>query len=551
MAGSFAGTVVTNAAGSLTNTSTSGTSDIYVAKFNSSGTAQWLTSAQGSSSESGRYISSDPLGNLYVMGSYNVAGPTAFGTTTLSSVGGNDGSVAKIGCLSTNISGPSNVCTGSSATLTATGATTYTWSTGANTSSIVITPTTSGTYSVNGSTGSCVGTPYTLSVTLLPASLYAGSNLNLLCKQNAVISASCSPSSTLVLWSPSTNLSSSSVLNPTVTSGTGTTQYTVTTTLSNGCVKTGTVNVSSYAQTPNLCQVTVDSLGFNNEIYWEKANYPQADSFFIYREVTTNVYKRIASLPYSAYSMYTDTNRSIGPANGNPNLTYYKYKMQLRDSCGNYSPLSLWHETIFIQDQLNGNFNWNQYAIESTTSTPVSIYNLKRRDLATGTETLVTSTTGGLANDPLYNSFWPSNVKWFVDAVGFSCTTNLKYIPNTVNPNEKSDPNVSIQLVKTKTKSNQSNDKLFATVVNTLYGNSAISVYPNPAGNWLNVDVSSGLINDIQIEIRNTLGQLILTAAASEKHVSINTSDIANGVYIITISQENKPVSIKKLVVDK
>lgn len=44
--------------------------------------------------------------------------------------------------------------------------------------------------------------------------------------------------------------------------------------------------------------------------------------------------------------MYVDTNRSIGPANGDPNLTYYKYKIQLRDSCGNLSPMSLWHETI-------------------------------------------------------------------------------------------------------------------------------------------------------------------------------------------------------------
>ena len=104
--------------------------------------------------------------------------------------------------------------------------------------------------------------------------------------------------------------------------------------------------------------------------------YPAADSFIVYRETTLNTYKRIAAVSRTLFSMYLDTNRSIGPANGNPNLTYYKYKLQIKDSCGNVSPMSLWHETIFIQDQLNGNFNWNQYAIESTTSTPVSNYNL-------------------------------------------------------------------------------------------------------------------------------------------------------------------------------
>lgn len=97
----------------------------------------------------------------------------------------------------------------------------------------------------------------------------------------------------------------------------------------------------------------------------------------------------------------------------------------------------------FVQDQMNGNFNWNMYAIEGTTTTPISNYNLKRRMVSTGTETLITSTTGGLANDPLYNSFWPLNVKWFVDAVGFSCI-----------------PTAKVLVMKTKTKSNQSNDKI-------------------------------------------------------------------------------------------
>lgn len=51
-----------------------------------------------------------------------------------------------------------SVCSGGSVVLTATGSTTYTWNTGANTSTISVTPTTSSTYSVVGGPAGCQGT---------------------------------------------------------------------------------------------------------------------------------------------------------------------------------------------------------------------------------------------------------------------------------------------------------------------------------------------------------------------------------------------------------
>lgn len=54
-----------------------------------------------------------------------------------------------------------SVCSGNSAVLTASGATSYTWSTGATTSSIIVSPSISTTYSVVGSNGSCNGVAIT------------------------------------------------------------------------------------------------------------------------------------------------------------------------------------------------------------------------------------------------------------------------------------------------------------------------------------------------------------------------------------------------------
>ncbi|GIV27454.1 MAG: hypothetical protein KatS3mg027_1268 [Bacteroidia bacterium] len=50
------------------------------------------------------------------------------------------------------------LCSGQTTTLTANGATSYTWSTGDNTPSVVLTPTSSTSYSVIGINGTCTGT---------------------------------------------------------------------------------------------------------------------------------------------------------------------------------------------------------------------------------------------------------------------------------------------------------------------------------------------------------------------------------------------------------
>jgi hypothetical protein len=58
--------------------------------------------------------------------------------------------------VSASVSNPT-ICAGESTTITTTGAATYTWSTGSNSTSIVVSPTTTTSYSVSGQNGSCSG----------------------------------------------------------------------------------------------------------------------------------------------------------------------------------------------------------------------------------------------------------------------------------------------------------------------------------------------------------------------------------------------------------
>jgi hypothetical protein len=212
----------------------------------------------------------------------------------------------------------------------------------------------------------------------------------------------------------------------------------------------------------------------------------------------------------------------------------------MRDSCGNYSPLSLYHETIFVQDQQNGNFNWNSYSIEST-PTPVTNYNLKRRDLLLGTETLIVNTVGNLASDPTYNSVWNTQTKWFVDAVGFMCNPTLKLIGGN---------NLAF-VQKTKTKSNQANDKKFPIgIKKETYVLNHLNVYPNPAADVLNIKLDV-LSDGLNYEIKNVLGQTVTSGEIAQTLSSVRTSSYPAGIYFLNIYQDGKLVAAEKIVINK
>jgi gliding motility-associated-like protein/uncharacterized repeat protein (TIGR01451 family) len=126
-------------------------------------------------------------------------------------------------------SNPTAVCIGGSATLTANGATNYTWTPGALTgTSVVVTPTSTTSYTVNGANGNCSGmTAVTVIVNPLPT-LTANVTPTVTCAGSpATLTASGANTYT---WLPSGATGSLVVESPTAT-----TIYTVIGTNSNGC----------------------------------------------------------------------------------------------------------------------------------------------------------------------------------------------------------------------------------------------------------------------------------------------------------------------------
>lgn len=129
-------------------------------------------------------------------------------------------------------------CSGKNATLTANGATNYTWNPGAITgSSVVISPTANVVYMLSGSTGSCNNNKsYTISVSPNPT-VTASSNRTLICVgETATLTANGAVNYT---WNPGAVLSSSANISPSIT-----TTYSVIGTNSVGCSNTFTLTQS-------------------------------------------------------------------------------------------------------------------------------------------------------------------------------------------------------------------------------------------------------------------------------------------------------------------
>ena len=137
------------------------------------------------------------------------------------------------------ISGNSTVCNNSSEILTASGATSYTWSTGANTSTISVSPLSLTVYSVNASNFNCYSTQqFTLAVLASPTVQITGSTLAVCPNQTVALNSTGSGS--LFIWSDGFIGANHTVFSP------STTIYTVTNTYTNSCVAqaTYTLNVN-------------------------------------------------------------------------------------------------------------------------------------------------------------------------------------------------------------------------------------------------------------------------------------------------------------------
>ncbi len=147
------------------------------------------------------------------------------------------------------------ICVGNTVALTASGASTYTW-TGGITNGVSFTPASSGSYTLTATSASgCTNTAVnSVTINTLPSITPAGTNT--ICNGGNT-SLTVSGANTYT-WSPSATLSSSTGTAVTATPTTGT-NYTVTATATNGCTNTTTYSVTVNSK-PNVSSTTTGSV---------------------------------------------------------------------------------------------------------------------------------------------------------------------------------------------------------------------------------------------------------------------------------------------------
>lgn len=200
------------------------------------------------------YTNGTALGNIYTSNSdvilYEGKGGGYFSVINSPRIFNGQMRYTKVGCTSPRIpvtltvnptptvtvnSSTTAVCAGSPATLTANGATTYSWSNSATTSSIVVNPTLTTTYSVTGTANGCSGDAVT-TLTINPAPNIVASSIATICLNSATVFVASGANT--YTWNPGAIVGSSVTLSPSLT-----TVYSVSGTGANGCVGTATTGI--------------------------------------------------------------------------------------------------------------------------------------------------------------------------------------------------------------------------------------------------------------------------------------------------------------------
>jgi len=160
------------------------------------------------------------------------------------------------------------ICSGQTATLVASGATTYTWNTGSNSATINLSPLATTVYTVLGANGTCT-TATTATVTVNSGGAIAVNSATICSGQTATLTAGAASSYT---WSTTQNIQTINV-NPL-----STTVYTVNATISAGCSANNTATVTVKANptvtinSPSIClgqTATLTAVGATSYFWYD------------------------------------------------------------------------------------------------------------------------------------------------------------------------------------------------------------------------------------------------------------------------------------------
>lgn len=438
-------------------------------------------------------------------------------------------------------SSPLTVCSGASTTLTAVSANNYSWSTGANTNSIVVSPTVTSVYSVIASPTLGCPNVMTLTVNIHPDPTLTISGNTIICSTGTnVMTASGAISYT---WSNG-NTTNTTALSPTIS-----TTYSVAGTNSLGCISNKTVSILvdsnptiSISGQNTICNgesSTLTALGANTYSW----NNGVISSSVVISPTTTTIYTTTGTNSNGCSSMKSET---ISVINAPPiNIT------------GTTSACS--GANISLTASGASNYTWSNGSNNSsisetlTTSTSYSVIGTNTTNsckavafqtvsIFPGPSISVSNTVICMGQTATLTASGAASYTWDNGAAGSvildTPTITTIYTvsgTSTLGCIGSSTLNVIVSIC------NQIDE--------TVLGDRTIKfkLYPNPNNGLFKISEESDEL-ELIITIYDSMGKLVHTSNISNAKESCDLSDLSNGLYFISVKRNQKLLYSDKFI---
>lgn len=440
----------------------------------------------------------------------------------------------------------SAICSGQTATLTASGATSYAWLPGGQTTAAVnVNPSTTTTYTVTGTNGSCsTSTMVTVNVTATPTLATSVTNTTICSGTPVSVTVSGAISYT---WSPSGS-GSISVFTPT-----STTVYTVAGTFG-GCTsvpKTFTINVTTSvalnmsASSTTLCagQTTTLTASGASSYAWQPGSQTTA---------------AIAVSP-STTTTYTVTGTNGGCSSQVSMMIFVTQAPNISSSITNTTVCSGMPVTVNVSGGTSyvwvpsGSGSSSTFAPLATTAYTVTSPSACGNGSVTFTLNVVSA--------PVITATGPSTIcAGATTTLNASGATSYTWLPGT-GLSSTSGSSVSAfpasSIVYTVTGSNGACEATQTVPVSVvlcvgledLASNSSISVYPNPSTGLFTISIP-GNAGKLDVEVLNTLGQTVVKESSKNPEaLVVDMNGYSRGVYYLKI-QLNQGSKLVKVVLE-
>ncbi|MBL7895628.1 MAG: T9SS type A sorting domain-containing protein [Bacteroidia bacterium] len=478
------------------------------------------------------------------------------------SIGGTVTSQATLAVNNTNVlvTGNTQLCLGSGGTLNASGAATYTWNTGSNSSSIAINPSVTTTYTVTGTSSiSCISSPVIVTVQVVPNPTISSPGATV-CSYPGTTSLTANASVPNITWyatpTSTTALGTGSVFaTPVLT--TSTVFYAQANSVFSGSLQT--TMIAGNGQSGNMFDITalnnIEVNGFDMhlsatgvstiEVWYRPGTFVGFESSNVgwTQALTTTVTSAgpgmLTNIPGSftvnvpagqTYAFYVTTNGGPGVSytNGTAVGNVYASNADLQFKEGNGGG---YFAVTFTPRVFNGVIRYGKPGCSSP-RIPVTV---------------------GLVSSPTVAATGFSICAGQTNSVIATGATTYSWNTGATTQAISVTPSVTTTYTVTGTTGACSNMATATVTVNTCTGLNEIAsdfdfkLFPNPANHFVTV-VLTELYSDTYFELYDLNGKLILKEILSNNQTTISTKEIASGAYLFKVTNTNGTIKQGKLV---